>query len=271
MKYYYYDSNGNTYEITDSCQSAITKNTIIYNANNTTTYQYKINTACSFTPAVAIAGFQQEIGWAYNLAAQGGSGSSAIVVSNFTITQDATEGDQIMQNATENANRIIANQNQNAEAIIDSIVDLGDTMNEVIVGVGNLNDTLTDNTAPNDYSFFNNIGLSNDTPISNLILMPITLLNAINTGFSGTCSPVDLGTLYDYDLILPCINLQTRLGNSLWSTIDGLISIFLIYEIALLIINAFEDMTSLNDSYTNLIARHSAENVSYTPRHGGGD
>lgn len=247
MKYYYYDSNGNTYEITDSCQSAITKNTIIYNANNTTTYQYKINTACSFTPSVAVAGFQQEIGWVYNLAAQQGSGSSAIVVSNFTITQDATEGDQIMQNATENANRIIANQNQNTEAILGGIEDLNGNITSVVTGIDDVNDTLTDSSVDNPSSAINSMSNSVATngTISTLILLPVTLYQSVLNNVNGTCSPFTLGTLYGTTLTLPCINISSFLGTALYGVIDVLISGFFILAIRKKFVDIFNHLTNL--------------------------
>lgn len=178
----------------------------------------------------------------------------------------------------DDANSIISANNQNTQDIINSfnsntqsmIDEYKKTRTEIYNSVTEVNDSITDTSEPTDYSFFNDIGLSNDTPISNMILFPVTLLNAINTSTASSCSPVSLGSLFGNELVLPCINLEQRLGSTLWSNIDTLTSIIIIYNLVMMVVAAFEDMTSLNDSYTSLTARHSAENVEYKPRHGGG-
>lgn len=279
-KIYWYDTNGSTYDITDSCNITLTKTQTKTTTNNSKLTQWRAITTCTIQSSATLQGFLWNPKITYNLAAKPSYNlnKSAVSINSFDITQNQTEGDQIIANANQNADRIIAaireqNQelyNQNEE-IMQQNEELIKQQEAANSNLNEINDNLTDNSAPTDYSFFNDIGLSSDTPISNLILMPITLLSAINSGFSGSCSSVNLGSLLGHDLILPCIDIQSKLGSKLWSTIDGLISIFLLYEIALMLVGAFEDMTSLNDSYTNLIARHSSENVSYTPRHGGGN
>lgn len=121
-----------------------------------------------------------------------------------------------------------------------------------------INGTLNDGTPPDTESFLDNLKNSfNDGPISTLILMPLTLINHYVDGFNSTCSPINLGELYGTNLNLPCINLQSKLGSSLWTTIDGLISIFMIYNICMLFVSAFNDITSLRDTFDSL----------YVPQH----
>lgn len=102
---------------------------------------------------------------------------------------------------------------------------------------------------------------SSDSPVSDLIVMPITLLQAYLNGFDATCGSYDLGTLYGHQITLPCIQPQRYLGASLWSTIDILISLFLTYNVGLMCISIYESITSLDDNFQNL----------YTPRHAKGD
>lgn len=90
---------------------------------------------------------------------------------------------------------------------------------------------------------------SDMTPISNLLTMPITLINAFITGFDSTCSPYTLGTLYNYTFTLPCIDLTDYLGSTLWIIIDGLCSLFMLFNIARLIITFFDKSTSLDDMF----------------------
>lgn len=176
---------------------------------------------------------------------------------------ETNNNQEVINSINNQTTTIINNNNANTQNITNA-------QNETTNAINNMTDSITDTSEPTNYDFFNNIGLSNDTPISNMLLFPITLLNAINTSTSASCSPVSLGSLFGTELILPCINLEQRFGSSLWSSIDTITSIIIIYNLVMMVVAAFEDMTSLNDSYTSLTARHSAENVEYQPRHGGG-
>lgn len=123
----------------------------------------------------------------------------------------------------------------------------------------NLNGTLNDSTPPDTESFMEHLDdLFYDGPISTLILMPLTLINHYVDGFNSTCSPINLGSLYGTELKLPCVNLESKLGSSLWTTIDGLVSIFMIYNICMLFVSVFNDITSLRDTFDTL----------YVPQHG---
>lgn len=136
-------------------------------------------------------------------------------------------------------------------------------------GQQQLNDTLNDDTGVSDNDIeelFGDFEESN-TPISDLLLMPITLYSAFITGISASCSPVSLGSLYDTPITLPCINLEDILGSSLWSLIDLLFSFFMFYNISQLIISAFNNLTSLKDDFNLLFAKH--YNQEYQGRHAG--
>lgn len=136
-------------------------------------------------------------------------------------------------------------------------------------GQKQLNDTLNDTNGVTDNEIeelFGDFEESN-TPISDLLLMPITLYSAFITGISATCSPVSLGSLYDTPITLPCINLEDILGSSLWSLIDLLFSFFMFYNISQLIISAFNNLTSLKDDFNLLFAKH--YNQEYQGRHAG--
>lgn len=85
-----------------------------------------------------------------------------------------------------------------------------------------------------------------DSPITDLVSMPITLLNNLYNGFNSSCTSFNLGTFYGSNLTLPCINLSNRLG-ALWSIIDILLSIFLAYNIGLMCIRIYNNLTTLKD------------------------
>ena len=133
--------------------------------------------------------------------------------------------------------------------------------NQAIVDSNNqLNNSITDTSGGEvDSSWFDDFDDDSTSPISDLLTMPITLLQAYIDGFSNTCQDINLGQLYGTYLIIPCINIEEYLGSSLWSLIDTLFSIFMIYNIAMLCITIYEGITSLNDDFSWLYgveARH---------------
>lgn len=151
----------------------------------------------------------------------------------------------IITNNNYNTDRIIENNNNNTNRLLDSQTET--------------NDLLKSEEAPNSNGFFDEVNsLLDESPITNLVTIPLTLINAYISGFNATCSPVTLGTLYGHTLTLPCIDIPHFIGSTLWATIDGITCIIIIYNIILMCIGIFESITSLDDTMQYL----------YTPRHG---
>lgn len=152
-----------------------------------------------------------------------------------------------------NQNNTMINQNQ-------QIINGQSQGNQKLEDIFN---SITDDTPISDEEldgFFDGIGanFATDTPISDLILMPFTLLEAYSNGISSSCSNFSLGSLFGTELVMPCVDLESIVGSTLWSLIDTLISIFMFYNIAMLCVSIFESITSLDDSFQLL----------YTPQHG---
>lgn len=161
--------------------------------------------------------------------------------------QQTIEGatNSIIDNNNSNTNRIIENNNSNTNRIVEQQEET--------------NDLLKSEEAPNSSGFFNDVSaLLDESPITNLVTIPLTLINAYISGFSSTCSAVSLGSLYGHNLTLPCIDIPQYIGSTLWATIDGITCIIIIYNIILMCIGIFESITSLDDTMQYL----------YTPRHG---
>lgn len=166
--------------------------------------------------------------------------------------------------------RFSINRNSNIPTFDLNICENG---NQVLDdSINDLNSTLNDTSQPNTSSDINDMNdmVASDTPISDLITMPLTLINAYINGINSACSPVNLGNLYGTDLILPCINLEQRLGSNLWSIIDTFFCIFMCYNIGMLFVTAFDGITSLRDDFEGLYQPRHAD-VGYQPKHGGGN
>ena len=139
---------------------------------------------------------------------------------------------------------------------LDSV---NDSINETNQSIKDLDSTLKDDSDVDiDKSFFEDFEESN-TPISDLMTMPLTLLQKYLDGFNGTCQPINLGSLLGTDLIMPCIDIKKYLGNVLWTLIDSLFSLSLCYNIAMLGISIYESITQFEDGM----------NMLYTPQHSG--
>lgn len=129
--------------------------------------------------------------------------------------------------------------------------------------LNDLNNNLTDDSGIEDSemsNFFDDFDIDeSNSPVSDFLTMPITLMTAYVNGMSSTCSPVSLGSLYGTTLTLPCINLQTYFGANLWSLIDALFCFYMVYNIGMLCVSIYESITSLSDGFQLL----------YEPQHTG--
>ena len=137
------------------------------------------------------------------------------------------------------------------QSVIDAIEDNTNAQNDT-------NDILNNNDVSTETNSSINSTLGSKTeqetfgPVADLILLPLTLFRSFYNGFNGSCSSFDLGTLFNTHLVLPCINLRSILGNSLYSIIDVAISLFMIYNIVLMCIHIFDKITSFKDPFEQL-------------------
>lgn len=81
-------------------------------------------------------------------------------------------------------------------------------------------------------------------PISGLIDIPIKVIGTITTGLAGglTCSDYQLGRLMGTNLVIPCVNVKARLGESLYMTIDIILSACMAYHIIKMIFDLYNNL-----------------------------
>ena len=130
--------------------------------------------------------------------------------------------------------------------IVDSIVNSSTKVEE---SVNDLNDNITNDDVggvQNSFESFEGFIAENST-ITQLITMPITLYSSILNGIQSTCQPFNLGNLFGTNLTIPCINIGNYLGNSLWSMIDIIISGFSIFAISKKLIKIFNNFSSMKE------------------------
>lgn len=123
-----------------------------------------------------------------------------------------------------------------------------------------MNQNITSEESPDTDTFFNDLKVDDsNSPVSDLMIMPLTLINSYTNGFSGTCKAYNLGNLYGHDLVLPCVNIEKYIGSNLWSLIDTIFTLYMVYNIGMLCVSIYESITELDDGMQLL----------YTPQHTG--
>lgn len=133
----------------------------------------------------------------------------------------------------------IINKNQ-------QMIDKQSETNKKVDDINNsINDSNVDDPSSSINSFKDKIAING--VITQLVGLPVTLFTKVLNSVNGTCSSYNLGSLFGTDLVLPCVNIETYLGSTLWNIIDVLISGLFVYTISKKFIKVFENMSSMNE------------------------
>lgn len=147
---------------------------------------------------------------------------------------------QTNQDYTTILNEIKNNQNDYKKELQDvnsSIQKTNDTLNDDTIDDSNTTGTLDDLSK----------NLPTNSVISDLLLLPVRLFQNIVNSINGTCSAFNLGSLYGSNLTLPCINIESLIGSTLWSIIDILFSGVFILVIRKKFVDIFHNLTDLKN------------------------
>lgn len=144
-----------------------------------------------------------------------------------------------------NTNKMIDNQNQ----IKNKLNDMQNSLNDVKGSINDVNSSINNDNVDDPSSSINQFKdkIATNGVITQLVGLPVTLFTKVLNSVNGTCSSYNLGSLFGTDLVLPCINIETYLGSSLWGVIDVLISGLFVYTISKKFIKVFENMSSMNE------------------------
>lgn len=170
-----------------------------------------------------------------------------------TSSTPSTDLSPIINNDNRNTTNIINNNNNNTQQIINS-------QNETTNAINDVNDTLQDTEIEGESigGKLADIGEISDTPITDLITLPITLLQRIYNSINGSCSsyslPFGFG-LTNYTLNLPCIDLghEKYLGRVVWGVIDDLFCIFMLFFLFKMIVWFYTNWSTLKDNFSYLV------------------
>lgn len=145
--------------------------------------------------------------------------------------------------------------NQDYTSILNEIKnnqnDYKRELQDVNSSIQETNDTLTDDNIDDTNTSSTLEDLSEDLPtnsvISDLLLLPVRLFQNILNSINGSCSTFNLGSLYGSNLTLPCINIESLIGSTLWSVIDILFCGAFILIIRKKFVDIFESLTELRN------------------------
>lgn len=151
-----------------------------------------------------------------------------------------------LQSAIQNSGLATANSVAQVQSSINQVQQ---QLSGVQNSVDDVNDTLNDSTVDSSDNTIN--GLKQNIPsnnvISSLILLPVKFLQAIVNSLGGTCSSFNLGSLYNHNLVLPCINIENYLGSTIWTFIDLVFSSMFILAIRKKFIQIYQNITNLRN------------------------
>ena len=91
----------------------------------------------------------------------------------------------------------------------------------------------------------------NNASISDIVLLPVTLLNTLVDGLSSnSCTSFNLGSFYNNDIVLPCYtssDISGWLGNAVYTIVDLLMSFGVILGIRKLVLKIYNTIVFLRE------------------------
>lgn len=126
---------------------------------------------------------------------------------------------------------------------------IDNSINNVNGSINDLNGTINNDNVDDPSSSINQFKdkIATNGVITQLVGLPVNLFTRVLNSVNGSCSSYNLGSLFGTDLVLPCVNIETYLGSSLWAIIDVLISGLFVYTIRKKFIKVFENMSSMKE------------------------
>lgn len=131
----------------------------------------------------------------------------------------------------------------------DKLDETNDKLDETNNQLGDLNDNITNANTDNPSSKFNEFEsfIPENSVITQLITLPISLFQKVLNSINGTCSEYNLGNLLGTNLTFPCINISNYIGSTVWNVIDVLFSGFFVLKISKKMIKTFNSFSSMEE------------------------
>lgn len=177
------------------------------------------------------------------------------------VLQGSNGSQEIINATTSSFNSIIANVAQgNAQAHLDAenIINSVNTatqqevnaINNNTQAINDLNDTINaDFEFNSDWTGQLNV-FGDDTNIFvTIVTFPFNILRVLmGTVENSTCQPILLGNLLGTSLVMPCINIQSIIGSTIYNTIDTIFGMVIIFGVVLYLKKLFEYVMNYGES-----------------------
>lgn len=159
-------------------------------------------------------------------------------------TQPLTQSQ--IQSAIQSSGLATANSVQQVQQGINQVQE---QLSDVEGAVNDVNDTLNDSSVDSSDNTINNLKnrIPTNSVISNLLLLPVRFLQNFVNSLGSSCSNFSLGSLYGTNLIMPCIDLQSYLGSTIWTFIDLVFSGMFVLAIRKKFIQIYQNITNLKN------------------------
>ena len=180
----------------------------------------------------------------------------SIMLSSDDLVTELRQNHLLLQVMTSNSNNTaainnyLATMNSNISSQAQNIINNQNTnAAQAHTDAQNTQNTIKDDSVDSPNSSINTIkgSLASNGVITSLVVLPVTLYQAILNSVNGTCSTFSLGSLFGTNLTIPCINVSNYLGTTLWGSIDVIISGIFIYMISRKMVKVFNQLSSLKE------------------------
>lgn len=153
----------------------------------------------------------------------------------FVPENESLTDNWLLVNDNNDKNNIVYTTNSNGTMyarILDDNNNVLKTETFTITRIGQLK--IYDKNTDKFYGMFNIIKekLNFGGPISDLIVLPVNVVQSIANASNKVCVPYDLGSIAGHHIVLPCIEPEHYLGSALWTTIDLIFSGCMFYAIS---------------------------------------
>lgn len=158
-----------------------------------------------------------------------------------TLNRNLTFYNDTTTNIINNQNQNQQQQHQDSQDTQQKIDDVKNTITDSNVNGNNSSDTIS--------SIGDSFNTENDFLLG-LLTIPYTFWNSITNVFSNSCSPLNVGTMFEKPLIFPCIELNDYLGSVFTTIIDVIFSGIIMSAFVRRIIRYYQALLSLDNSAT---------------------
>ena len=232
--------------------------------NSISSYNYKIGTAAYSTPST----FSSEQVMINDLALSTSPGISSSGFSSCRLFSGLyvpkTSGNnwlsiQFTSNTTQTTKfNLIAVETEELGLYTETIKSIVNSSNgQVVDAVDQVkeetkktNDLISDTSDPNtEDSISDWSSKMSDNPLESVVMLPLNVLNSIQSGLSGTCSALNVPVPFiDETLNIPCISTifsQIEGLTELWNTIGTIVAAIMLYQYLIYLYNWIDDTISL--------------------------